>query len=150
MSLLSSQRSDVCFEQIKGNFWYGVYGEFRVVIMRDNGWVNATKMCKSGGKEFKHWIENAGSKHLVKILENLHTEEARSPSSTCGSGEAGIPTTGNLVMKRVLTQKKTDEDKLIEGVYVHSDLVPSIAGWISPEFQIKCNRIINGLINRVL
>ena len=50
-------------------------------------------------------------------------------------------------MKRVINQQKTD-DKLITGTYVHCDLVPSIAGWIDPEFQIKCSRIINGLINR--
>ena len=76
MSLIFSQRLDVSFEQIKNNFWYGAYGEFRVIMMKDCGWVNATKMCHSGGKKFKHWLENASSKQLIKFLENLLTEES--------------------------------------------------------------------------
>ena len=38
------------------------------------------------------------------------------------------------------------EGKLIAGTYIHPDLVPSVAGWISPSFQIKANRVVNGYI----
>ena len=34
----------------------------------------------------------------------------------------------------------------ISGTYCHPDLIPSIAGWISPEFQLKANRVVNGYI----
>src|SRR5271156_2058621 len=41
---------------------------------------------------------------------------------------------------------KTDKDKPISGTNVHPDLVPSIAGWISPLFQVKANRVVNRYI----
>src|SRR5271156_5450468 len=43
---------------------------------------------------------------------------------------------------------KTDKDKLISGTYIHPDLVPSVAFWISSEFQIKANRVVNGYVTR--
>ena len=70
--------SDIAFEQIEGNFWYAAYGPFRVIMMKDNGYVNATKLCSSGGKEYKDWIRNKNGQQLVQalkrnmVLENTH------------------------------------------------------------------------------
>src|SRR5271156_1538560 len=47
--------SDIAFEQITGNYWYAAYGPFRVVMMKDTGYINATKLCSSGGKEYREW-----------------------------------------------------------------------------------------------
>ena len=61
--------SQVTFEQIKDNFWYGLYGEFRVIIDKSDGYVNATKLCSSGGKQFYQWTRNEASQRLKKALE---------------------------------------------------------------------------------
>jgi len=50
--------SKIAFEQIHGNYWYGSYGEFKVVMMKDCGYINGTKLCKDGGKKFKEWKRN--------------------------------------------------------------------------------------------
>src|SRR3977135_1317018 len=50
--------SDIAYEQIEGNFWYGCYGVFRVVMMKGCGFINATRLCSDGNKELKHWYEN--------------------------------------------------------------------------------------------
>ena len=52
------------------------------------------------------------------------------------------------VIKQVETGKRSEISKLISGTYIHCDLVPSIAGWICPEIQLKCNRIINCMISK--
>ena len=62
--------SEVTFEQISGNYWYGAYGEFRVVMMKDTGYINATKMCTSGGKIFREWSRLKGSTELINLLKN--------------------------------------------------------------------------------
>ena len=46
----------------------------------------------------------------------------------------------------VKTPNNTAIEQLISGTYCHPDLVPSIAGWISPIFQIMANRVVNGYI----
>ena len=46
--------SELVFDQIEGNFWYATYGPFRVIMMKDTGYVNATKVCSSGGKKYKN------------------------------------------------------------------------------------------------
>ena len=40
---------DIAFEQISGNYWWGVYGDFKVIIMKDCGFINASRLCKDGG-----------------------------------------------------------------------------------------------------
>ena len=80
---MSSSLSEICFEQIKGNYWYGAYGEFKVIMMKDCGWVNATKLCNQGGKLLKNWKRLEGTKQLFKVfeakilqIENIQVNEA--------------------------------------------------------------------------
>src|SRR5277367_4321416 len=68
--------SAICYEQISGNYWYGQYGDFKVILMKDSGYVNATKLCKDGGKRFYHWLANDTSKRLIKALEAQLGHEA--------------------------------------------------------------------------
>ena len=37
----------VCFKQIDGDYWYGWYLDFVIVMNKQTGWVNATKLCDS-------------------------------------------------------------------------------------------------------
>ena len=48
------------YENIKDTFYYGLFGDFRLVIDTATGYFNATKLCVEGGKRFREW----------KILEN--------------------------------------------------------------------------------
>ena len=41
------------FEHIDKNYAYGKLGEFQVIIMKKNGYMNATKVCEKYGKLFR-------------------------------------------------------------------------------------------------
>src|SRR5580700_5625756 len=47
--------NDVCFERIRDTFYYGMFGEFKLVVDKSTGCFNATKMCADGGKQFYNW-----------------------------------------------------------------------------------------------
>ena len=129
--------SEICFQRIRGNFWYGSYGEFQVVINRESGYINASKLCKDGGKNFKNWKQNSQSQELIATFS----------LEVC---EAGIPASQNdWLIKNVVTQQHAEEDKVISGSYVHADLIPHIASWVSPQFARMVSRIVNAHIVQV-
>ena len=43
--------------------------EFRVIMDKSIGYINATKMCYVGGKDFKDWSRLKGSYELIQALE---------------------------------------------------------------------------------
>src|SRR3981189_3717591 len=90
--------ADIAYEQIVGKFWYGSYGVFRVVIMNDSGFINATRLCDDGGKELKLWTRNASSKELLQCLATK-------------LGEADIDSV--FVRKHVRNARQTDIEKTI-------------------------------------
>ena len=62
--------SDIAYEQIKDNFWFGSYADCKVVLMKDCGWVNATKMCNEGGKRLSNWTRLEHTQELLKALQH--------------------------------------------------------------------------------
>ena len=181
--------SEIAFEQIDGNFWFAAYGPFRVVMMKDTGYINATKMCSSGGKDYKDWSRLKSSYQLIQSLENIlaleNTQELS--ASTLRNGHVQIcwsqlkssrqliqPLENMAVLGNtqdtsaptlrdanvqictlasppcifVKTANNTTTEQLKSGTYIHPDLVPSVAGWISPSFQIMANRVVNGYITQ--
>ena len=63
--------SQIAYHQISGNYWYGIYGEFNVVLMKDCGYVNVTKLCADGGKRFSNQDANKTSQALIHALEDM-------------------------------------------------------------------------------
>jgi KilA-N domain len=140
--------SQIIFEQIKDNFYYGAYGEFRVIVDKSNGYVNATKMCKSLDKKFKDWPRLKGSQVLIQtfLSEKVLSHTNSNSDLTLEKTEAQICASVIPPCISINTGNKTDVEQLISGTYAHPLLIPSIAGWISPEFQIKANEVVNGYI----
>jgi hypothetical protein len=58
--------NDVCFERIKDTFYYGMFGEFKLVVDKSTGCFNATKLCADGGKEYRDWMRLAKSQRLIE------------------------------------------------------------------------------------
>src|SRR3977135_4042888 len=121
--------SDIAYEQIEGNFWYGCYGVFRVVMMKDCGFINVTRLCSDGNKELKHWYENQSSKELLQCLASKLGED-----DWIGS---------ILVRKVVKTFNQTNIEKTVSGTYYNPLIIPHIACWISPDFAIRVSEIVN-------
>lgn len=115
---------DVCYEHIKDNFCYGLFGNFKLVIDKGTGCFNATKLCSNSGKRFRDWTRLEKSKRLLEYYDH-----------SCGDNMRG-----NFYEVR---ESNNDElNKQITGQYVQKELILDIASWISVEFYDKCNQII--------
>ena len=42
--------NQIIFDYINNDYAYGKYGEFTVIMMTSNRYINATKLCKQYGK----------------------------------------------------------------------------------------------------
>lgn len=113
----------VCYEQIHGDFWYGLIGEFRLIVDRKTGYFNATKLCDAGGKQFRFWFQNKQSRDLIEYI-STNMDLLNPVFYTLKGGGTDI------------------QNEIVSGTYVSSYLLLAIASWVSPEFYIKCNKII--------
>ena len=100
--------------------------------MKENKYMNATKLCKEYNKRFEHWLENINSKNLIKEVEY-----------ELKNGDHRI--SGEPPKKATITLLKGCVNEL-KGTYVHELLIPHIASWISPVFAIKVSKIVNNFI----
>ena len=83
ISFKKKMTSELAFEQIKGDYWYAAYGEFKVIIDKSNGFVNATKLCADGGKHFYDWTRNQTGRQLIHALEFLNSNTMPLENSHC-------------------------------------------------------------------
>src|SRR3977135_2889361 len=67
---------DICYEQIKGNYWYANYHGFKVVMDKTNGYINATKLCADGGKSLYNWLENKRSQKTLNFYQTILNQPA--------------------------------------------------------------------------
>src|SRR5271156_1201016 len=77
--------NDIAFKQITANYWHAAYGPFRVVMMKDSGYINATKLCISGGKEYKNWSRLQSSQELIQSLEQHEALENTHNTFVCSN-----------------------------------------------------------------
>lgn len=118
--------NDICYEQIKDNYYYGLFGDFKLIIDKETGYFNATKLCKDGGKRFRNWLQNKNSQELVKYYENR-------------------PSLNSSGVKSIIKISKNEDNidnKIISGCYVRKELILSISLWISNDFYDKVYKII--------
>ncbi len=111
---------NIIIEDINDNYSKGKFGNFHVVIMKKNGYMNATKLCdnisnKYKNKKFKHWNENKNSKELIEELSNFL----------------------KLPKNELIILKKGGTNTEIRGSYAHPVLITHIAYWISPKFAVR-------------
>jgi hypothetical protein len=88
-----------------------------IIPIREDGYVNATELCKAGGKLFADWKRLESTKDLINTLES----------------DMGIP------ISKLIDTKKGGNNKL-QGSWTHPDLSVQLAQWLSPVFAIKVSR----------
>lgn len=91
-----------------------------VILSRDDGYVNATKLCQAGGKLFSKWYRLESTKELIQVLK-----------SQCP----------DLDIKFVDSKKGGNHS----GSWIHPDLAIQLAQWISPVFTLQISRWIREL-----
>jgi len=128
----------ISYKQINSKFSYGKYGEFKVILMNSNGYINATKLCALAGKHFFHWMGNKQSKGLITEIEKELSDHGipLPGKTTVNSGQKSMIT--------ITTGSKTITET--RGTYVHPLLVPHVASWCSPKFAISVSKIVNNFL----
>lgn len=124
--------NNLCFNHIKDykvkdeihSFYFGKLGEFNLVIDKNTGFFNATKLCKQGNKQYSHWFQLKRTKDLLTCIKNYPGDRQ-----------------GNFVYE-IKAPNNVEINKEFSGTYVTKELILDIASWISPEFYLKCNDII--------
>jgi len=95
---------------------------------REDGMINATKICKAGGKEFSNWYKLASTKELIKELEiQLKNSDLHIPRS------------------QLIDIKKGNSSLFEQGTWIHPDLAVQLAQWISPRVALIVSRWIREL-----
>jgi hypothetical protein len=117
--------TQVCYEHIKDTFYYGVFGNFKLVVDKATGYFNATKLCTSGNKPFRQWKVLEKSKHMVEYYQR----------NWCRNSDTSF-------LYEVKLQNNDKLNKQVTGQYVPKELILDIASWISIEFYDRCNNII--------
>lgn len=82
---------------------------------REDGFLNATQICRIGGKRFSNWFQLDSTKTLVKTL----SEEL------------------NLLAESFVKSKK---GRYCSGSWIHPDLAIHLAMWVSPKFAVRVSR----------
>jgi hypothetical protein len=60
---------NIIFKPISDKCSYGKYGEFNVILMNKNGYINVTKLCNDANKHFYHWNQNNNFELLEAVSE---------------------------------------------------------------------------------
>ena len=63
--------NNIVIEQICDNYYRGEFLGLDLIIDKNTGFFNASKLCKDGNKEFKFWRNNKKTKELFKFVEKI-------------------------------------------------------------------------------
>ena len=104
-----------------------ILGGIEVISRSEDGYINATELCRAGGKEFKSWHRNDNVKEfLSKLNESV---------KICTDSNIG------------LIDMKLDCDNKQKGTWVHPRVAIHIAQWVSPDFAVKVTGWIHTLLS---
>ena len=81
-----------------------------------DGYVNATAMCKAGGRRWNHYQANDRTEGYIAAL----------------AADAGIPATGNPGLIDSIKGGRPE----LQGTWIHPRLAVDLARWISPAFAV--------------
>lgn len=117
----SSSETDIkvgTYEPSTGRFAHGKLDDLIVVMMVENGYINATNICNENDKSFEDWLNEEGTEELISEIQKLHPESELIMTVTEGIDE-------------------------VRGTYVHPDMINHVISWCSPKYALKVSRIVN-------
>jgi hypothetical protein len=121
---------------------------------KSDKFINATQICKAGGKQFAQWKLLESTKELVDTLQKtLQNELPKASYKTLKNNlkhrdedlkklDVGIPTSQNI---QLIDVKRGKSKEFKQGTWIHPDLAVSLAQWVSPSFAIQVSRWVREL-----
>ena len=110
-------------------FWQGTAIQRR----ESDGFVNATQMCKAGGKLLADYTRLARTQEYMAALASVVAEKP------CGAAVAGNPidrAKGSVGFPIDLIHSTTTGPNDLRGTWIHPRLAIDLARWISPAFAV--------------
>jgi hypothetical protein len=97
-------------------------------IDKETGYINATLMCKSSGKELNHYTSLDSTKELIKELEILKEKEH--------SDDDPVITGASLItfQNSIIIEKPSFMNAKVNHTYIHELLAINLAQWCSPKY----------------
>lgn len=111
---------NIIIKDIDNDFAEGNLGPLKVIIMKKNGYMNASKLCKDAKKEYKDWARNKDSKGLLATAKKVRRE------FSC-----------DLTIR---VHKGLFETR---GTYVPSKIITHIASWCNHEYALMVSDIVD-------
>ncbi|ARF02770.1 SWPV1-196 [Shearwaterpox virus] len=117
-------------DHIDYRFCWVRYDDFEFIIMKENGYINATKLCILGNRRLSDWLDLKSTKELIKDADYVNGNWKVRSSSSDSRG--------------VILYLDNDQYLYeVSGYYIHQDIIPHLTTWISPLFSLKVSKIIN-------
>lgn len=114
-----SRLIDLCYEQVKDNFWYCRFHFFvDIVIDKNTGYFNATETCSSNYKQFKQLSRTKSFQAITDLLKK------------------------NKKLDQIRYKVKTETNEILNGTYLHEDLLIYTLCWIDCQMYFDCEPLI--------
>lgn len=97
-----------------------------------DGYVNATAMCKAAGKEWKHYNELESTKAFLKELSEVE--------------KCDIKASARMTTTALVCTIQGGEPEL-QGTWVHPQVAINLGQWLSPKFAVKVSKWIFDWMN---
>ena len=104
----------IIYKDIDSKYAYAKLDKLDVIMMKKNGYINATKLCDNAGKRFRQWKANKSSKQLIEEV----AKENNTP-----------------------IQKIMEGKYITRGTYVHPKLIIHIVSWCNPKYALIVSNI---------
>lgn len=102
-----------------------------------DNFINATQLCKAGGKKVNDFLRLEDTKEYIKVLEEALKEDKRS---------AGNPADHNSMNKEKIVEIIRTGPNNLRGTWFHQELTIKLASWISKIFEVKVYRWVRELL----
>jgi len=99
-------------------------GEHHPILIREDGMVNATLLCRAGNKEFVHYERNQQAQVFIEAVES----DLR------------------LCRSQLMIVNKGNSSKFVQGTWVHRLIAIDLARWINPRFALQIMKWTDELI----
>lgn len=122
-----SEIQDIAYKNIIDGYCYGYYGDFDVIIMMKNGYINATHLIKKvhPNDDFSRFNRGSNKKYIETCIKNTGLE------------------LDDLIIK---VSFKRESLKDLTGTYCHKSVIFRVALWINDDFGYKASEIVNNYL----
>jgi len=107
------------------------------IPVREDGYINATRLCEAGGKRLDNWMRLKETKELIVNRQDADTSHVRDRD-----GESRIAKAN----QEIIHVYKGGNNKHHQGTFLHPHLAINLCEWLSVDFRAQVTRWVHELI----